>query len=276
MAPRRDIADHLAVSGRRFTLAKRDPRSTPACRDKAEAAARLAKNLERIDALQYNLYAEGRRSLLIVLQGMDTSGKDGLIRKVMTAFNPQACRVTSFKVPSSEEAAHDFLWRIHHAAPKKGETAIFNRSHYEDVLVVRVHNIVPREVWMRRFDEINAFERFLTGNGTHVLKFFLHISREEQRRRLLERLDEPQKHWKFSEADLSERRRWKDYQRAYADALTRCNTDHAPWYVVPADRKWYRDLAVSQIVADTLERMDPRPPKVSLDVKRLRAQLVKQ
>ena len=267
------IADQLVVSGRHLELSARDARSTPGVKDKAEAAARLAKNLERIDALQYLLYAEGRRSLLIVLQGMDTSGKDGLIRKVMTAFNPQACKVWSFKVPSAEEAAHDFLWRIHHAAPRKGETSIFNRSHYEDVLVVRVHDLVPREVWSKRYDEINAFEQHLHKNGTQVLKFFLHISREEQHRRLLERLDEPAKHWKFSEGDLAERRLWKDYQQAYADALTRCSTAKAPWYVVPADRKWYRDVAVSEIVADTLERMDPKPPKVSLDVKRLRRQL---
>jgi PPK2 family polyphosphate:nucleotide phosphotransferase len=275
MARSKGIAQQLQVRGDKCSLTDWDPRATPACRDKAEAAERLERNLARIDALQYLLYAEGHRSLLLVLQGMDTSGKDGLIRKVMTAFNPQACEVWSFKVPTPEEAAHDFLWRIHRAAPRRGEIAIFNRSHYEDVLVVRVHELVPRAVWSRRYEEINEFERHLHDHGTTVLKFFLHISREEQQERLLARLDEPRKHWKFSEGDLAERQRWKEYQRAYEDALARCSTEDAPWFVIPSDRKWYRDLAVSEIIADALERMDPKPPKVTLDVKRLRAQITK-
>jgi len=254
-------------------LAKWNPRSTPGCKDKEEAAGRLAENLARIDALQYRLFAEARRSLLIVLQGMDTSGKDGLIRKVMTVFNPNGCRVWSFKVPTAEEAAHDFLWRIHRAAPGRGEVSVFNRSHYEDVLVVRVHDLVPRAVWSARYDTINAFERHLHTHGTRVLKFFLHISREEQKERLLARLDDPLKRWKFSDADLAERARWSSYQRAYEEALERCSTPHAPWFVVPADRKWYRDLAVSEIIADALEEMDPQLPKVKLDVKALRGRL---
>ena len=180
-----------------------------------------------------------------------------------------------FKVPTPEEAAHDFLWRIHHAAPPRGQVAIFNRSHYEDVLVVRVHELVPHRVWSRRYQAINEFEQRLHENGTHVVKFFLHISPEEQRQRLLARLDAPQKNWKFSDADLVERKLWKDYQRAYEDALSRCSPAPAPWYVVPADHKWYRDLAVSEILADTLESMNPRPPKVNLDVKRLRARLTR-
>ncbi len=271
----KDLAKALLVSSGRVRLARRDPGATPGFRDKAAARARTARNLERIDALQYRLYAEGRQSLLVVLQGMDTSGKDGLVRHVMAAFNPQGCKAWAFKAPTAEELAHDFPWRIHRAAPARGEVAIFNRSHYEDVLVVRVHELVPRAVWERRYDAINAFEAGLVANGTRVLKFFLHLSRAEQRRRLLARLDEPRKHWKFNEGDLTERRLWDDYQRAYEDALGRCSTPHAPWYAIPADRKWYRDAAVSEIVAATLEAMKPKPPDVAIDVRRLRAKLAR-
>ena len=269
------IADRLQVRGKKVRLSQWKPDATPGCKDKEEAAERLAKNLERIDELQYRLYAEARRSLLIVLQGMDTSGKDGVIRKTMTVFNPQGCKVWPFKVPTHEEAAHDFLWRIHRATPARGEVAIFNRSHYEDVLVVRVHDLVPREVWSGRYDVINDFESYLNRNGTEVIKFFLHISRKEQRDRLLARLEAPTKRWKFSDADLAERTHWQSYQRAYEDALARCSTRHAPWYVIPADRKWYRDLAVSEIVADVLDKMDPKLPKAKLDVKGLRARLMR-
>jgi PPK2 family polyphosphate:nucleotide phosphotransferase len=271
----KSLADRLRVRGDTLRMADWKPDATPGCKDKVEAQERIARNLERIDTLQFRLAAEGRQSLLIVLQGMDTSGKDGLIRKVMDAFNPQGCRVWSFKVPSPAEAAHDFLWRIHLAAPGAGEVAIFNRSHYEDVLVVRVHELVPRAVWSKRYRIINEFESQLHERGTRVLKFYLHISREEQRRRLLARLENPDKHWKFSGADLAERTRWRDYVSAYEDALARCSTKHAPWYVVPADHKWYRDLAVSDIVAGALEDMKPRVPKVTLDVKRLAAQLAR-
>jgi PPK2 family polyphosphate:nucleotide phosphotransferase len=202
---------------------------------------------------------------------MDTSGKDGVIRRVMTAFNASACHVESFKVPTPEEAAHDYLWRIHKATPGRGHVAIFNRSHYEDVLVVRVRELVAENIWQRRYAEINEFEEYLSNHGTRILKFFLHISNEEQKERLLSRLDDPDKHWKFSEGDLSERKLWPKYQEAYEDALARCSTKHAPWYVIPADRKWYRDLAISEIVAETLADMNPKPPKVKLDVKKLRA-----
>ena len=269
----KDIDRALIVRNGKVKLSDWNPRSTPGCDDKDEAAARLAKNLERIDELQYALYAENQRSLLIVLQGMDTSGKDGVIRKVMTAFNASGTRVTSFKVPSDEEKSHDFLWRIHKAAPAKGQVVIFNRSHYEDVLVVRVRELVPEKVWSKRYEIINDFERRLTDNGTRVLKFFLHISNEEQRERLLARLEAPSKHWKFSENDLSERTKWKDYQAAYVDALAKCSTKIAPWFVIPADRKWYRDLAISEIVADTLAEMKPEPPRVKLDLKKLKAKL---
>ena len=271
----KSVAERLRVRGDTLRMADWKPDATPGCKDKAEAQERIARNLERIDTLQFRLAAEQRQSLLIVLQGMDTSGKDGLIRKVMDAFNPQGCRVWSFKVPSSVEAAHDFLWRIHRAAPAAGEVAIFNRSHYEDVLVVRVHDLVPRAVWSKRYRIINEFESQLRERGTRVLKFYLHISREEQRRRLLARLENPDKHWKFSAADLAERTRWRDYVAAYEEALPRCSTKHAPWYIIPSDHKWYRDLAVSDIVADALEDMKPRVPKVTLDVKRLAAQLAR-
>ena len=271
---KKHVTQHLQVRGRAVRLADWNPSATPGCTDKDEAAKRLVRNLARIDAQQYRRFAEARRSLLIVLQGMDTSGKDGLIRKVMTVFNPQGCRVWPFKVPTTEEAAHDFLWRIHRAAPARGEVSIFNRSHYEDVLVVRVHDLVPRKVWSRRYKTINAFERHLHVHGTKVIKLFLHISRKAQQERLLARLDDPLKRWKFSEADLAERNHWRAYQRAYEEALARCSTGHAPWYVIPADNKWYRDLAVSEIVADTLEEMDPKLPRVKLDVKGLRTRLL--
>jgi PPK2 family polyphosphate:nucleotide phosphotransferase len=263
----------LRVRGKHVRLGRWKPSSSPGCRDRKDGEKRLAENLERIDRLQYLLHAEGRRSLLLVLQGMDTAGKDGLIRKVMTAFNPQGCRVWPFKAPTPVELAHDFLWRIHRVAPARGEVAIFNRSHYEDVLVVRVHDLVPKAVWSRHYATINAFEKHLHDHGTRVLKFFLHISRKEQKERLLERLHNTKKHWKFSEADIEERACWGRYQRAYEAALERCSPTHAPWYVIPADHKWYRDLAVSEIVADTLEEMDPKPGRVRLDVARLCARL---
>lgn len=273
MANPKGFAERLLVEPRGFRLKARDAGATPGCEKKRNAHARTAENLERIDALQFQLYAEDRRSLLIVLQGIDAAGKDGCIRKVMTAFNPAGTKVHSFKVPTPEEADHDFLWRIHAAAPGRGEVAILNRSHYEDVIVVRVHGLIDRAECTRRYRVINEFERQLAETGTTVLKFFLHIDADEQLERLLARLDDPERHWKFSEGDIEERARWGDYQGAFQDALAHCSTPHAPWYVIPANHKWYRDLAVSQIVADTLERMAPKPPEVTLDVKRLRARL---
>ncbi len=269
----RGLADKLKVTGRRFRLAQAYPDATPGCKSKAEAQPLIERHLARIDELQYQLYAEGRRSVLIVLQGIDGAGKDGCIRKVMSSFNPSGTRVHAFKVPTPEEAGHDFLWRIHHAAPGRGEVAIFNRSHYEDVLVVRVHGAVSPAECRRRFRVINEFEQHLCDSGTQVLKFFLHIDRKEQRERMLKRLDDPDRHWKFSEGDLAERERWPEYQRAFQDALVNCSTPHAPWFVIPSNHKWYRDLAVSAIVAETLERMAPEAPKVDLDVKRLKAKL---
>ena len=272
---RKSIADALRVRGGSVNLSKLDAGATPGVRDKQEAAERLAANLALIDELQYRLYSEGRRSLLLVFQGMDAAGKDGVIRKVATAFNPQGCHVWSFKVPTPDEAGHDFLWRIHKHAPRKGEFAIFNRSHYEDVLVVRVHNLVPKNVWSARYAIINEFEHHLNEHGTTILKFYLHIDRDEQLERMRERLEDPAKNWKFSEGDLNERERWDDYEAAFEDLLGRCSTKHAPWFVIPANRKWYRDVAVSEIVAGALAEMNPRPPEVKLDLKRLRARLAR-
>jgi PPK2 family polyphosphate:nucleotide phosphotransferase len=199
---------------------------------------------------------------------MDAGGKDGTIRHVMSGLNPQGCHVTSFKVPTEEELAHDYLWRVHRAVPAKGEIGIFNRSHYGDVLVVRVHNLVPRRVWSERYEQINGFEKILADNDVTIVKFFLHISKEEQKKRLQERLDDPAKHWKVSEADFEERRFWPDYIKAYEDALSKCSTPWAPWYVIPADHKWFRNLAVADILVSTLEDMDMRFPKSKLDLSR--------
>jgi len=232
--------------------------------------ALMAKTTARLDELQYMLYAEGKRSVLLVLQGMDTSGKDGTIRHVMSGASPQSCKVTSFKQPTSRELAHDFLWRIHKAVPEKGNIGIFNRSHYEDVLVVRVHKLVPKSVWSERYDEINRFDKYLTENGTTILKFFLHISKDEQKRRIEERIANPNKHWKLSEADLKEREFWDDYTEAYEDAIHNCNTKHAPWFIIPADHKWFRNLAVSRILVETLEKMDPKYPTPELDIARMK------
>lgn len=225
-------------------------------------AAREALLVERgrIRDLQERLYAEHRRSLLVVFQAIDTGGKDGTIRSVFEGVNPQGCRVWSFKVPSSEERDHDFLWRYHAKVPGRGMIGVFNRSHYEDVLVVRVKSLEPEPVWRLRYDLINDFERMLTLSGVTVLKFFLHISKDEQKERLEARIADPEKHWKFDAADLVERRSWDAYQEAFTDALTRCSTPHAPWHVVPADRKWYRNLLVARTIANTLAAMDPRYP----------------
>lgn len=252
--------------GKRIRLADFDPAYTGGVSGKKEAKRRLAKNIEALADLSYRLYAEAQRSLLLVLQGMDTSGKDGTIRNAMKGFNPQTCRVTSFKTPSSEELSHDFLWRIYRATPAKGEIAIFNRSHYEDVLIVRVHKLVPRREWETRYDRINAFERLLTQGGTTIVKLFLHISKEEQRRRLQARLDDPTKRWKFRRDDLVDRELWDQYERAYEIALSRCNTDYAPWYIVPSDHKWYRNLVVSDILRKVLEKMAPQFPPPMEDV----------
>jgi PPK2 family polyphosphate:nucleotide phosphotransferase len=227
----------------------------------------------RMDALQTALFAEGKRALLAVLQARDGAGKDSTIRRVFGRLNPLGCSVTAFKVPTPLELRHDFLWRVHQAVPSKGTVGIFNRSHYEDVLVVRVHGLVPEAVWRPRYELINQFEHLLTSTGVTILKFFLHISRDEQRDRLRERLDDPAKYWKFNAADLGERDKWDDYTKAYQDVLARTSTAEAPWYVVPADRKLPRDVMIARVVVDALEGMDPRLPGPPEGLEEFRKQL---
>jgi len=238
--------------------------------DKDSAQSEVEKFLQKLHRLQYLMYAENKRSLLIVLQGMDAAGKDGTISHVLGAMNPQGCRVYGFKTPSAEELAHDYLWRIHQATPRKGYVAVFNRSHYEDVLVVRVHKLVPKEVWSKRYDEINSFERQLSNEGTHILKFYLHIDKEEQLARFKQRLDDSARHWKISESDYAEREYWQEYEEAYQDALSKCSTAYAPWYVIPSNHKWFRNLAVSQIIADTLESFDMEFPAPTANLEEIR------
>jgi PPK2 family polyphosphate:nucleotide phosphotransferase len=261
-----DLNHDLRIqAGLRVRLARLDPAATFGW-DRDDAEPEIERQLERLAGLQDRLWAEAKRSVLVVLQGIDAAGKDGTINKVMEAFNPQGCPVTSFKVPSAEELAHDYLWRIHKAVPRKGEIGIFNRSHYEDVLVVRVHGLVPKAVWVKRYDQINAFERHLTDNGTTIVKFFLSIDRDEQRARFQARHDDPTKRWKFAMGDLAERARWTDYQAAFDDALSKTSTDAAPWYLIPANHKWFRNLAVATILADTIARLRPQYPPAPDDV----------
>ena len=254
-------------------LADWEPDDTLGLEKDRETETMLAKNIARLDELQYLMYAERRRALLVILQGMDASGKDGTIRHVMTGFNPQGCRVTAFKAPVGEEVDHDFLWRVHRAVPGKGDIAIFNRSHYEDVLVVRVRKLAPKDVWSKRYEQITRFEELLVEAGTIVTKFFLHISKSEQKRRFEERLNDPTKHWKLAPNDFEDRQYWDDYVAAYEDALGRCSKDVAPWYIVPADKKWVRNFAVSRILVETLEACDMKFPKPTLDLSRLRSTL---
>jgi PPK2 family polyphosphate:nucleotide phosphotransferase len=250
--------------GSKVRLERLDPGMTLG-HDKLSAAPATVIQMQRLRDLQDRLWAEASRSVLVVLQGIDAAGKDGTIAKVMEAFNPQGCPVTSFKVPTAEELAHDFLWRVHKRTPAKGEVGIFNRSHYEDVLVVRVHDIVPRKVWSGRYAQINEFERTLTEAGTTIVKFFLTIDRDEQRQRLQERLDNPKKRWKFKLADLEERKLWDKYQAAFDEALSKTSTTYAPWYVIPANRNWFRNLAVATILADTIAALKPAyPPEPDL------------
>ena len=241
--------------------------------DKSALHQRLETLTARLDKLQYALYAEARRAVLVVLQGRDTSGKDGTIRNVFGPLDPQSTAVTAFKAPTEQELRHDFLWRVHQAVPGHGLIGIFNRSHYEDVLVVRVRELVPEGVWRPRYEQINRFERNLVESGTTVLKFFLHISRDEQRERLLARLEEPEKFWKFNPGDLEDRRRWDDYTAAAEEMIARTSTEVAPWYVVPADRKPLRDVLVAETVVAALERMDPRYPRPTGDLKEWRREL---
>jgi PPK2 family polyphosphate:nucleotide phosphotransferase len=257
--------------GAKVRLSKIDPSYKGKYESHGKASPEIAQNLERMQTLQYLLYADGSQSLLVVLQALDAAGKDGVVRHVFSGVNPQGTAVFGFKQPSKEEAAHDFLWRAHLRTPAKGQIVIFNRSHYEDVLVVRVHNLVPESVWSKRYDLINDFEKMLSANGTHILKFYLHISPEEQLARFAQRLDDPSRNWKISESDYSERKLWPQYVDAYQDAMASTSTKRAPWYVIPANHKWFRDLAISQIIADTMDEMGLKlpPPQVNIaDIRR--------
>jgi len=256
--------------GSKIDLDAFDAQWKPDGLDREAAAKRFATLTERLRDLQNVMYAEDKRSLLIVLQGRDAAGKDGTIRHVFGSINPQGCNVTSFKVPSTLEASHDFLWRCHLAAPARGRIGIFNRSHYEDVLVVRVHDLVPKSVWSKRYDHINAFESLLTANGTTILKFYLHIDPDEQLQRFKKRIDNPKKNWKISDADYSERPHWDSYTRAFEDAIARCSTANAPWFVIPANRKWLRNLIIAEIVVETMEGMKMEYPAPSVDMDEIR------
>ncbi len=235
--------------------------------DKDTARAEVDRLQTQMQEWQERLYAEGQQSLLIVFQAMDTGGKDGVIKKVFSGVNPAGVYVAAFKAPTPTELAHDFLWRVHPHTPGKGYIGIFNRSHYEDVLIARVNQLVPEKVWRARYEHINAFERLIADSGTRILKFYLHISKDEQKERLQARLDKADKNWKFSIGDLPVRERWNDYMAAYEDALTQCNTDYAPWFIVPANHKWYRDLFVTRVILNTLADMNPQypPPEAGLD-----------
>jgi PPK2 family polyphosphate:nucleotide phosphotransferase len=254
--------------GESARLDRADPADTPDFDGtKEDGLKRLEKQTNRLEQLQELLYAEHKHAVLVVLQGMDSAGKDGTIRRVFSGVNPAGVRVASFKAPSVEESDHDFLWRVHAQVPARGEMVLFNRSHYEDVLFPRVHGLIPPGVWERRYHEINDFERLLTVEGTTVLKFFLHMSRGEQKLRLKERLDDPSKHWKFREADIQERTRWSAYMEAYEEALTKTSTRWAPWFVVPSDRKWFRDLFVAEQIVRTLEGFRMRYPPLPRELR---------
>lgn len=248
-------------------LSDYDPEDTSVYDGEKDKGKKMLKELNKdLEKLQEMLYAEGKRRVLVILQGMDTSGKDGVIRHVFEGVNPQGVKVTSFKVPTSLELAHDYLWRVHQKTPGKGEIVIFNRSQYEDVLVVRVHDMVPAEVWKKRYEQINNFERLLAEEGTLILKFFLHINLEEQAKRFLARVETPEKNWKFNPGDLEERQYWEQYTKAYEDVLNKTSTEHAPWFVIPSNRKWYRNLAIASILVDALKGLKMSYPTAVEDL----------
>ena len=252
--------DYRVPEGIKVDLAGWDPDDTADVPDKQTGKAITSANRKEIIRLQEPLYAENQQSLLVVFQAMDTGGKDGCIRNVFKGVNPTGIRVRSFKAPTEAERSHDFLWRIHQHTPSTGHISVFNRSHYEDVLVVRVKDLVPKSVWSKRYSQINAFEETLEEHGTRILKFYLHISKDEQKERLESRLANDDKHWKFSKADLAEREYWDDYQKAFEGVLSKCSTESAPWYVVPANKKWFRDVVVSSTILKTLREMNPQYP----------------
>jgi PPK2 family polyphosphate:nucleotide phosphotransferase len=250
-------------------LDQRDPGARLGADDKSAGLARLAELVEQLGVLHNRLYAAAKSSVLLVLQGMDAAGKDGVIRSVFTGVNPQGCRVESFKAPTPTELGHDFLWRVHAVCPSDGEITIFNRSHYEDVVVVRVRKLVDERIWRGRYGHIRAFEELLADEGTTVVKVFLHESKEEQRKRLQERVDDPEKRWKFRTGDLDDRALWDDFQAAYEDAIRETSTEDAPWYVVPADHNWSRNLCIAEILVDALERLDPELPEPTAEQVRI-------
>ena len=256
------FAKKFQVSGKKgFSLATLDPRDTCGFKDKDDMKAKTAKDAEAIDALQNRLYAEGKRALLVVIQGIDCAGKDGTVRAVFNTCGPIGVQNNSFKGPVGDELTHDYLWRIHRQVPGKGMIGIFNRSHYEDVLVVKVKGYAPADAIEKRYDEINQFEKMLSNNGVTVLKFMLHLSKDEQAERLKERVADPEKRWKFNPGDLEDRKLWDQYMAAYEAALVRCSTEHAPWHVIPADRNWVRNAVIARITRETLEAMDPKFPE---------------
>jgi PPK2 family polyphosphate:nucleotide phosphotransferase len=260
------LARQLIVpSNGRFKLSGIDPSDTYGV-EKDDALSKLEKIREQLASLQYMLYAEGKRALLVVLQGIDAGGKDGTIKRVMTGMNPQGVTVTAFKAPDGAEKRHDYLWRVHNAIPEHGKIGIFNRSHYEDVLIARVHNLVPPAVWSKRYRQINDFERMLSENGVSVVKFLLYISKDEQARRFRARLEDPSKNWKFSQDDLRERQYWDQYIEAFHEALRKCSAPYAPWYVIPANKKWFRNYAVANILVHTLKSMKLAFPKSAGDL----------
>ena len=262
-----DIKKYRVKPNKKVDLEKFSTRKDDSYSKKEVKEEILPQNLEKMFEFQEKLYAENKKGILVVLQAMDAAGKDSLVKKVFTALNPAGCKVTSFKQPSTEELDHDYLWRITKATPAYGEVGIFNRSHYEDVLVTRVHNLVNKknddEFWEKRFEDINAFEKYLDNNGIKVVKFFLHVSKDEQKERLLDRINLEEKHWKFAASDILERENWDDYHRAYEDMLEHTSTDYAPWYVVPADNKWFTRFVVSEVMLDLFEQLDPHTPKLS-------------
>jgi PPK2 family polyphosphate:nucleotide phosphotransferase len=260
MGTKQLIASLAVTPGHRADLAKRDPRDRLGFADRESGLARLEELVGRLGLLGSRLWAESARSVLLVLQGLDASGKDGTIRHVLTGVNPQGCRVVSFKQPTTAELDHDYLWRVHALCPARGEIGVFNRSHYEDVVAARVRGLAPEQVWKRRPPQISAFERMLTDEGTTVVKVFLHVSPEEQRKRLQERLENPEKAWKFRREDLDDRARFGDYTEAYEDVIGETSTKWAPWYIIPADRNWVRNLAVAELLVHRLEQLDPRFP----------------
>lgn len=265
---------YLAKQNIKVKLSDWDPDDTSGFEgNKKEGITVLKKLNEKLDVLQEMLYAEHKHKILIILQAMDTGGKDGTIRSVFEGVNPQGVKVASFKVPTPEELDHDYLWRVHPQVPGKGEIVIFNRSHYEDLLVVRVHNLAPKKVWEKRFQHINEFERMMKDEGTTILKFYLNISQDEQKQRLLDRISTPEKRWKFNPGDLEERKLWKDYMEAYQDVLSKTSKPWAPWYIIPANRNWYRNLVISSILVDTLEKLKMRYPQPVKNINQYAIQL---